>query len=375
MADQAGRRGRAGLRSPGGRQVRVAVVDDSPFMRAYLARLLEQSGRFEVVAAVGTGEALLDLLGSGLSVDVVTLDVEMPGMGGLECLRRVMRLHPTPVVMLSAHTTRSSAVTLEALSAGAVDFVPKPERPVTAGSTFLEDLVVRLEQAARAPARTLQELAARTLPAGKAAGQREERSPQARRPAQRVIAIGASTGGPRTLEIVMAGLDPGLPAAVLITQHMPPGFTASLARRLDGLGLLPVHEAWEGAPLQEGVAYVAPGGLHLTVDEDRHVHLDDGPPVHHVRPAVDVMLESVAARFGEESLAVILTGMGSDGARGARAIKAAGGACIVQEEGSCVVAGMPGSVLRAGLADGAYPPERIAKEMLRWALQRERREC
>ncbi|MEW6046750.1 MAG: chemotaxis response regulator protein-glutamate methylesterase [Bacillota bacterium] len=357
--------------------VRVLVADDSPFMRAYLTRVLEQSGRARVVAAVASGTEVLDAL-ERYPVDVVTLDVEMPGMDGLACLRRIMQQHPTPVLMLSAYTTRGSAVTLEALAAGAVDFVPKPSSPVSAARSFADELLAKVEQAASISRAVLQRLKETAQAADRGRGRRAATaaalSAPGGVPARRVVAIGASTGGPPALEALLRALPPGLPAAVLITQHMPRGFTASLARRLSDAGNLIVYEAFEGAPLQESVGYVAPGGLHLTVGSDGRLHLDEGPPVHHVRPAVDVMLRSVAQHFGPEALAVILTGMGSDGAEGARAVKAAGGLCLAQDEASCVVAGMPQSVVRAGLADEVGPPEALAVSIARWARERQGRD-
>lgn len=203
---------------------------------------------------------------------------------------------------------------------------------------------------------------------------RDERMPDPEagggRPARRVVAIGASAGGPRVLEALVRALPAGLPAAVLVTQHMPRGFTAPLARRLSEAGAIPFVEAYEGAPLLEGMGFVAPGGWHLTVGEDGRIHLDDGPPEHHVRPAVDVMLRSVARRFGPDALAVILTGMGTDGTEGARAIRAAGGSCFAQDEASADAPSMPGSVVRAGLAQRVGPPEELAAAVVQWVYAR-----
>ena len=357
--------------------IRVLVVAGSPFMRAYLGRVLDQTGRVEVVAAAAGGDEALRVL-SARAVDVVLLDVDVGEAAGLDCLRRIMQQRPTPTVLLAASTAAAGAVAIRGLADGAVDVLVKPQKPVATARQFARELLAKVEAAAAASADALARLKQELAGADAGSESRAQGSVAAgrvaTRPARRVVAVGASTGGPQTLEMLVRALPAGLPAALLITQHMPRGFTASLARRLADAGKMPFYEAYEGAPLEEGVGYVAPGGRHLTVGDDGRLHLDDGPPVHHVRPAIDVMFASVARRFGPEALAVVLTGMGSDGTEGARAIRAAGGACFAQDEASAVAPSMPRSVVRAGLADRVGPPEVLAAAVAEWVWERQARE-
>ena len=376
--------------------VRVLVAGGAPLLRHRVIAGLQSSGVARVVAEAVDCAGALEAM-RVIPVDVVVLDMDMPG-GGLACVRRLLGSYLRPVVLVTGPSEREGAQALDSLELGAVDFVARPAHGEGAMQTFVQELAAKVQAAAALPPRVLAQLASHgqyTQPGAQAGEPRRPgpaqlaqaappwppgpgRSTPAGRPravaeagrrpmAQRVVAIGASTGGPAVLEELLSLLPADLPACVLITQHMPAGFTAMLARRLAEHSALPVYEGFEGAPLEAGLVYVAPGGFHLTVDAGRRLHLDTGPPVHFVRPAVDVMLASVAQQFGSQVLAVILTGMGADGTEGVRRVKQAGGRCYVQDPSSCVVAGMPMSVVRAGLADGAMGLRELAQAVARWA--------
>lgn len=339
------------------RRIRLVLVDDSATVRAVLRRALEGTGAVEVVGAAADGMEALALI-RRLQPDVVTLDVEMPGMNGLRTLERLMVERPTPVVMVSGLTASGAEATLEALELGAVDFIEKPTLArLDEAATGL--LVAKLQAATGARL-------ARRAPRG-APGAAPPRPTAASTWDDRILAIGASTGGPQAVRDVLTALpaDFGLP--VVVVQHMPAGFTASLARRFDSLGPLPVAEAAPGMALRPGHVLLAPGGYHLVFDEDRRARLTEEPPEHGVRPAVDVTMASVAALPGARPIAVILTGMGRDGVRGCRAVARAGGEVIAEDESSCVVYGMPRAVVEAGLADAVVPLHEVAAAVVRRA--------
>ena len=338
------------------RGIRVLVVDDSAFMRYTITKYLSADPEIEVIGHARDGlEALEKII--TLQPDVVTLDVEMPRMDGLTALRRIMREHPVPVVMLSSLTQRGAYTTIQALMRGAVDFVPKPTTGVDIGAVA-DELIQKVK------------VAARSQPADSDAA--EAAAPEAKggvRPFHRgdpLVVIGASTGGPRALQQVLSGLPSDFPAAVTIVQHMPPGFTQSLAQRLNECSPLIVQEAADGDRLAQGLALLAPGDFHLRFRDAHRVALDHGPRRNHVRPAVDVTMESAAEQHGPTVIGVILTGMGSDGREGARRIKEAGGRVIAEHESTSVVYGMPRSVVEAGLADEVVPLPDIASVIVEW---------
>ncbi|MCS7220756.1 MAG: chemotaxis response regulator protein-glutamate methylesterase [Anaerolineae bacterium] len=343
--------------------VRVLVVDDSAFMRVMISRLLGQDPALEVVGVARDGEEALAQV-KALCPDVITLDVEMPKMGGLEFLSRLMAYRPTPVVMLSSLTQAGAEITVEALGLGAVDFVPKPSQ-ATAIHQVANELVTKVKRASKAkvtplpPSREPERLRSPLDSARFAQVTAEVAS------WDRVLIIGASTGGPRALRHVLKALPGDLPAAVLIVQHMPPGFTRSLAQHLDQCAALQVREAVAGDRLERGVALVAPGGYHMIPDRDGGIRLDQGPAVNGVRPSVDVTLLGAAAVHGGRAIAVVLTGMGHDGTDGARALKRAGGIVLAEHESTCVVYGMPRSVIEAGLADEVVPLDQMAEAIIR----------
>lgn len=334
--------------------IRVLVVDDSAFMRFAITKCLSEAAGIHVVATARDGIEALDLIRK-LSPDVVTLDVEMPRLDGLATLREIMANFPRPVIMLSSVTTEGSRETIQALTYGAVDFVPKPDVKANINA-IMDSLVDKIRRAARARVFALPKRQSTERPPQPSAS-KPTRSLSKR---DRVVVIGSSTGGPRALNMVVPLLPRQLPAALLIVQHMPVGFTRSLAERLDSESEISVKEANPGDMLEVGCGLVAPGGFHMVLDANGKINLNQNPPVHGVRPSVDVTLASVAQHFGASSIAVILTGMGNDGTNGAALIRSAGGYVIAEDESTCVVWGMPRSVAEAGIAHAVLPLPQIA---------------
>lgn len=336
--------------------IRILIVDDSAFIRYNLAKGLETSPEFEIVGAVQNGFEALQRINS-LKPDVVILDVEMPGLDGLTTLKRIMAECPTPVIMFSALTRQGARITVQALMRGAFDFVTKPEARLEMPA-IIEALKSKIKAAVATRMGALQpQKTGPLLNPPKSGLQGFQRG-------DALVVIGASTGGPRALQQLLSALPATLPAAVLVVQHMPPGFTHSLAQRLHEVSPLRIQEAVSGDRLARGLVLLAPGDFHLTVTRMGQVKLDQSPRRNHVRPAADVTLESVAQNFGSASIGVILTGMGNDGTEGAAQVKAAGGKVIAEHESTSVVYGMPRSVIEAGLADRVAPLPDIASTLL-----------
>jgi two-component system chemotaxis response regulator CheB len=317
---------------------RVLVVDDSELMRALLVDIIDALDDYEVIAQAGTGFQAIRLVHE-CNPDVITLDIEMPDLGGLETLAYIMSEAPRPVVIVSSHTR--AMADLQAVDYGAVEVVSKPQgTPDEQRLMMRQRLIPALRAASLA---RVGNLAVRfSLTAARAAVRRAQ--PQQDAPVPCAVAIAASTGGPRALAELVPQLPADLPAAVLIVQHMPPLFTHSLAQRLDELSELPVSEAVDGERIQAGRVYIAPGGRHMLLDREDGGHvirLRDSDPVWGVRPAADLLFSSVARWFGPASVGVVLTGMGRDGAEGLRAISEVGGWTLVQDEDTCVIASMP----------------------------------
>lgn len=345
-------------------KIRVVVIDDSVVVRRAVATVLEEAGDIEVAATASDGAIGLRRIAE-VGPDVVTLDVEMPGMDGLETLARIRKAWPAlPVVMFSTLTDRGAAATLDALALGAVDYATKPS-----GATTREAAAAQVEANLLPLVRTWGRHRApsdgprlRVRAGEHPPGQTYRLAPPATKDT-RLVVVGVSTGGPDALATVVPGLPDALAVPVVVVQHMPPVFTAMLAQRLDRLTSLPVVEASGGEIAEPGHVYLAPGGRHLEVrraGEGLRLALSDAPPENSCRPAVDVLFRTAASATDGHLLGVVLTGMGHDGLEGSRQIRQAGGAVIAQDEASAVVWGMPGHVARDGLASRVLPLEAIA---------------
>jgi two-component system chemotaxis response regulator CheB len=340
------------------KRVRVLVVDDSALMRKMIPQMLEADPSIEVVGTAMDGTFCLKKI-EELRPDVITLDLEMPGMNGIETLKEIMRRDPLPVIVVSSHSTEGASVTFKALGLGAFDFVTKPRDSAHMADTAKE-LIAKIKAAAECKVvrpGTFQIAApAEKISATKAAP-----------PPSKLVAIGISTGGPQALEFLLAQLPPDFPGAIVVVQHMPEGFTEMFARRLNELCSLRVKEAQSGDALQAGRVLICPGSRHIKVKRltmGDIVVLNDDERVNGHRPSVDVLFNSVAEEFGPQAVAVIMTGMGDDGAEGLGAVKKAGGMTIAQSEESCVVYGMPKAAIERG-----YAARVIALDVLSATLQ------
>jgi two-component system chemotaxis response regulator CheB len=337
------------------RKLRVLVVDDSMFMRRMITDLLQQDAELEVVGAAKNGQEGLEMARQ-LKPDVITLDVEMPVMDGVTMLQRLMQEQPTPVLMLSSLTKEGAEVTLRCLELGAVDFVTKPSGSISMDIYKISSQIIeKVKAVARARVVVVPSARPATVPPTPAvlAGRSTPNAP--------LVVIGASTGGPRALNTVLSGLPSGLNAKLLLIQHMPEGFTRSLAERLDRNSAFSVREAQGGETLEVGVAYLAQGGKHLKLERGGKIVLTEDPPVHGVRPAVDVALLSIAQNYQGAVVVAILTGMGSDGAAGVRALAAKGAYTIAEDESTCVVFGMPRAAIQTGAVKRVAPLHHIAE--------------
>lgn len=345
-------------------KTRVLVVDDSALMRSLLTAILTADAEIDVVGTANDPVAARTKI-IELRPDVLTLDVEMPRMDGLTFLEELMQKRPMPVVMVSSLTERGCEVTFRALELGAVDFVTKPKLDVARGTADVAgEIVAKVKAAARARVGR----PAQRGPAPSAAVWRG--SGASFRTTQRFIAIGASTGGTEALRAILTSLPADAPPVVVV-QHMPPMFTRQFADRLDGLCRVTVQEARNGDALREGLVLIAPGGAsHLEVvrsGASYGVRLLSTPAVDHHRPSVNVLFESCQRAAGANAVGVILTGMGSDGARGMLAMRRAGAVTLAEDERTCVVFGMPREAIAAGAVDHVVPLERMAAAMLRAA--------
>ena len=342
-------------------RIRVLVVDDSALMRRMISDIIESNPRFVVVGTARDGVDAIDKV-EDLQPHVITMDVEMPNMNGLAALEQIMHRRPTPVVMLSSRTAHGAEETLRSLELGAVDFVCKPSGSTSADIERVKHmLIAKLHLAATA----------RLMPSAHHAPLRPTPvSTPARGShllADRLVVIGSSTGGPRALEEIIPRLPRNLPSGVLVAQHMPQGFTAAMASRLDALSEVEVREAADDDLITRGTVLIAPGGRHLVVRKKSRVDVMDGPPVWGVRPAADTLMASAAKTFGPACIGVILTGMGQDGAEGIAAIHRAGGKTIAQDESTSVVYGMPKAAVATGEVDLSISLPMIANCIARLA--------
>lgn len=342
-------------------RVRVLVVDDSALMRKLIPMILERDPDIEVVGTAMDGAFALRKIAE-LQPDIVTLDLEMPRMDGLETLRMIMRGAPLPVIVFSTHSKEGAYSTFKALALGAIDFVPKPKN---AAAGNLEPVALQL---------------AEKIKVAKRAGGRKsipnpvlEIPPSSKKrsrpavPPNRIIAIGISTGGPNALQYLLTQFPADFPATFVVVQHMPEGFTDMFARRLDECCALDVHEAKSGDLLIAGRVLICPGNRHMMVrrmPRGEMVVLSDTPPINGHRPSADVLFHSVAQEFGLTSVGIIMTGMGEDGAEGIGAIKAAGGMTIAQSEETCVVSGMPRAAMMKGFVQKVLPLDTLGAHLL-----------
>jgi two-component system chemotaxis response regulator CheB len=340
-------------------KLRVLITDDSLFMRAAIKKLLEKDGRFEIIGEAKDGRDAVDKV-AALRPDVCTMDFNMPRLDGAGAVREIMKLRPTPVVMLSAHTKEGARETFEALAAGAVDFVTKPSGEVSATLDAVgPQLTAKLAAAAHAvpqamvaaPAARLQSRITLPRPIGIVG--------------PKVVIVAVSTGGPAALARFLPSLPSETSLGLVIVQHLPAGFTAALAERLDTMCAVRVREAAEGDKPEAGLALIAPGDRHLELDADGRVRLIDGPEVNGVRPSADVTMQSAARVFGRRAIGVVMTGMGKDGTDGLRAIKAAGGTTLAQDQKSCVIYGMPRAAVDAGVVDQVVALDQLAEAVRR----------
>ncbi len=346
--------------------IRVLIVDDSAFMRNALGKMLASDPGIAVVGTARDGVEALEKVVS-LKPDLVTMDIEMPRMDGIEALRRIMATAPLPVIMVSSLTVEGAKATLEALEIGAVDFLSKNLADLSVN--ILQVREVLLEKVKQIGRRRMP-LTARPARLPRAQPKPAAESSQEYRKERRlaIVAIGTSTGGPKALQDVIPKLPKEFPVPILIVQHMPPAFTGPFADRMNELSRVTVKEAEEGEPVKAGVVLVAPGRGHLSVRRGRVgecvVSIDENRPDLIYRPSTDVMMASVADVYPGRALGVILTGMGNDGEKGMKAIKATGGRTIAQNEETCVVYGMSRVVIEGSLADKVVPLSEVAGEII-----------
>ena len=340
-----------------GRRIRVLIVDDSAVIRQVLTEILGQADDIEVV---GTAQDPIFAMNKirALRPDVITLDVEMPRMDGLTFLEELMKTSPIPVLMVSALTQRGNETTLRALELGAIDYIPKPRIDISEGVIKLgEEIIRKVRIAAKAKVR---------MPAQKKTSSRPLQSSFRLETTDRIIAIGASTGGTQAVTEIITALPESTPGIVIV-QHMPPMFTRSFAERLNSLSRLDVKEASTGDRIIRGSVLIAPGNKHMTIRRNGamyYTEIKDGPMVNFVRPSVDVLFSSVAKYVGGNAVGVILTGMGEDGAKGLLEMKGAGAFTIAQDEATSVVFGMPRRAIEMGAVKRVAPLEEIPEIIL-----------
>lgn len=350
------------------KKISVIVVDDSALVRQLLSEILNSDPALEVVATAADPYQARDKI-KQFNPDVLTLDVEMPRMDGVTFLRNLMRLRPMPVVMVSTLTEKGAEVTLEALELGAFDFVAKPRLDLSHTlADYTEELTSKVKAAAAMPASTLvspsaarveQKLSADAVLA-------RQTSSSTLKTTEKIVAIGASTGGTEAIREVLCALPASSPG-IVITQHIPAAFSAAFAKRVDGLSVLQVRQAEDGEQILPGHAYIAPGDQHLLIRRSGaryYCQLNDGPAVSRHKPSVDVLFRSVAQQVGPNAIGIMLTGMGDDGAHGMLEMKQAGASNLVQDEKTSVVWGMPGAAVKLGAAEKHVPLQKIAEEIM-----------
>ncbi len=339
-------------------KIGVLVVDDSAFMRKILGEIITRSDNFKVVDFARNGQDALDKLEEyGPQIQLVTLDIQMPKMDGLTCLRHIMEKHPRRVVMVSSLTTEGAKETLEALELGAVDFLAKPGGAISLEfETVAPQLIAALDAATKS--RLSKPMVRRV--AKVVSPKRVVRDVVG---ARKVIAIASSTGGPKALASFIPNLPKNIGAAMVLVQHMPTTFTRLLADRLNKSSAIEVREAQEGDKLVVGVCLVAPGGMHMEITRDEKVHLTKDPPVGGLRPCADITFQCIANVFGKRAMAVVLTGMGKDGTAGVKAMRKHGIQVVAESKETALIYGMPKSIVDNGLSDSVVPIHEMAQEV------------
>lgn len=358
--------------------IRVLVVDDSAFMRQMISDMLDVPG-IEVIETARNGQDALDKL-ERIDPDVITLDVEMPEMNGLEFLKKLTKERPLPVIMLSSLTEANNMTTIKSLELGAVDFIPKPSGNISLDIDKIEKELIEKVKVAADTKLTTPKLSVKSKRTKRTKEDTEDKESDRKRldrkrkkvkskakPGEGVVVIGASTGGPRALKEVITNVDGDFKFGILLVQHMPPNFTTSLAERLNRLSDLRVKEAEENEEIRPGKVLLAPGDRHMVVNDSGRVNINQEEKVHNVRPAIDLTMESAVEYYGDKVIGTILTGMGKDGTRGLKAIKAAGGHTIAQDKETSTVYGMPKAAFQAGVVDSVKALPLISSEIMRFA--------
>ncbi|MEI7473455.1 MAG: chemotaxis response regulator protein-glutamate methylesterase [bacterium] len=339
------------------KKLKVLVVDDSTIIRRILSDILNSHPDIEVVGIAINGKMALTQV-EALKPDVITLDVEMPFMNGLETLKELNKIKPTPTVMISSLTKRGAEVTIKALELGAVDFITKPDNPEDF-KHLKNDIINKVKSASMAKKPIMGSVstpkALVNIPAKRTISSINN---------LKTVVIGSSTGGPQALKEVIPFLPKDLPARFLVVQHMPPKFTEMFAQRLDKISELTVKEAKDGDMLEVGKVLLAPGNYHMNVEPNGKISLNQEPSVWGVRPAVDITLGSAAKVYKQDLICVILTGMGKDGSKGSEAVKKLGGFCIAEDQSTCIIYGMPKCVIDAGHADRIEPIHNVANAIV-----------
>jgi two-component system, chemotaxis family, protein-glutamate methylesterase/glutaminase len=345
--------------------IKVIVVDDSAFMRKSISIMLEGDKSIKVIATAKDGEEGYNLV-KKLQPDLVTMDIEMPKMDGLTALQKIMKDYPTPVIMVSSLTTEGAESTIKALEYGAVDFIPKELSYINVNIIKIkEELIRKVKEIVKQNSLKERLIRLRKLTSRRSGEVEVTSAKLLPKIGYRAIALGISTGGPLSLQKIIPQLSKNINCPIFIVQHMPPKFTKSLSERLNSLSELEVKEAENNEVIRNGVVYIAPGGLHMTIDKNNlgtfFVSVSNEPSSYLHRPSVDVMIDSVILNFGKKILGVIMTGMGKDGLEGIRKLKQIGGYCLAQDEESSVVYGMPKAIAEAGLADVVAPLDEISE--------------
>lgn len=346
--------------------IKVLIVDDSALIRKIITDILEEDREIKVIGTAKDGKEALEKI-PRLKPDLITLDIEMPVMDGISTLKSIVKKHQIPVVMLSSLTVKGADLTLKALEIGAVDFITKPRNVFSIGNKDEKNqLIEKVKMASKTKVkkvgvynRNIEEVKENTI----------KRTDYTDKPYDSIVAIGTSTGGPKALQEIIPKLPYNINASIVVVQHMPAGFTRSLANRLNSISQIKVKEGENGEKLKRGYCYIAPGDFHMSVEQNKRdffIKLDKSPPISGLRPTADVLLKSVSKLNGIKKTGIILTGMGSDGAEGISQLKKSNSYTIAESEESCVVFGMPKSAINTGNIDLILPLNKIKDEIIKW---------